>query len=147
MRSFLAIVISSIYFAFSVGLSIHVHQCNDTNVRINDFVADGLVPIEDDCHAESAHACCSDEKEDACCSKPETKDDCCVDAHLLIHLDEEQLISKNQVLSFVFLDNKSDLTDILLSNIEAPQVNHNYIHPPPTKEDRYIRFCSLTFYG
>lgn len=147
MRSFLAIVISSLYFAFSVGLSIHVHQCNDANVRINDFAGEGLVQIEDDCHGDSEHACCSTEKEDSCCSKPDTKDDCCVDAHLLIHLDEEQLVSKNQVLSFVFLENKPDLTDILLSIKETPQDNFYYIHPPPEKDDRYIRFCSLTFYA
>jgi hypothetical protein len=135
-----------LYFAFSVGISIEVHQCNDAN-GIQDILKERIVLKEDACKASDQHACCSAEKESACCAESEGMDDCCVDEHLLIHLDEEQLISKNQVLTFFASEATILPSDNYLLLKEASPLEDHYAQPPPINDDRHIRFCSLTFYG
>lgn len=147
MKSLLAVVVATIYFALSVGLSIHVHQCNVTDLQVSELMSEEVVQINDDCHAGSTHSCCSEKKEISCCAKTETKDDCCVDATILIHLDDEQLVSKSQFLTFILINSVDNHLDLLPSDYEEASGNYRYIYPPPVKEDRHIRFCSLTLYG
>jgi hypothetical protein len=147
MKSLLAVAVASIYFALSVGLSLRVHQCNETNAKVNDLVINPLPPSNDPCQEASEHACCSSKKEMSCCAMEETNDDCCVDATILIHLDDEQIVSKSLSLSFIAINTNHQDFNLELTNKDEVKAIANYTHPPPIEADRPIRFCSLTFYG
>lgn len=149
MKSFFAIVVAALYFAFSVGLTIHVHQCDEAALISNDFLSNTIVPAMDDCHQEEVHPCCESEKESSCCSSSQnnSEDDCCIEAHFLIQIEEEQLVSKNQFNIPLPIALESISCDLSIEyEIDSSEKSY-FDAPPPLKEDRHIRYCTLTLYG
>lgn len=148
MRSVISIFVGVLYLAFSVGLTVHVHQCDSAHAGSDLSFASSVSIEEESCHAEEVHPCCEDKEQESCCSSVSSqKDECCVDAHVLIQIDDEQLLSKSGLtfyLSEVINEPSIDLAKIYTDD----SIQENRIsHPPPIKEEKHIRFCSLTYYG
>ena len=146
MKSIVSIFITGIYLAFSVGLTVHIHQCEE-----NMDVIVELPKVEniESCHDEDSHGCCETEDSDmaSCCSGPNTSEEHCFDSHLYIQLQAEQVISKKLVIVFipeVFVEISKDLS---CEYHEDKRNKDVLIHPPPIKEQKHILYCSFTLYG
>ncbi len=146
MKSIISIVITGIYLAFSVGLTVHIHQCEDTM----DVIVE-LPKVEnlDSCHDDDSHACCETSATDeaSCCSGPSTGEEHCFDSHLFIQLQAEQVISKKLVIA-----THPEFQAIVSSDLscEYHEEVHNkdvITHPPPIEEQKHILYCSFILYG
>lgn len=147
MKSFFAIVIATLYFSFSVGLTLRIHQCDDMSMQINEAILSPVSTTESDCHMEDSHACCSPEKTKSCCDDKETSNDCCVDSEVVLQIVEEQIASKNyKIISHPEL-NKIITRDLSKDFLKESHEKQVLTHPPPLIEDQHILFCSLTLYG
>lgn len=147
MRAFFAIVITSLYLAFSVGLTLHIHQCDDLSMPINEAVLSPMSIVEDDCKMEDSHACCVPEEKTSCCDGPGNSDDCCFESLVLLQIEEEQILTKNYIIEGHPELNKISIRDLSKEYVNVSHEKEILSHPPPLIKDQHIVFCSLTFYG
>lgn len=143
MKQFLSIVVTSVYIAFTVGITLHIHQCSDGYSESELVIAN----TEDHCASESSHACCSEPVEKGCCEQSSSDDDCCYDGQVFIQLEQPQVVSKSMLiftLPDMFVNNTKDLIGLYTKDSIQKEV---LSHPPPIFEAKHILYCSFTLYG
>jgi hypothetical protein len=146
MKSFISILITSVYVAFSLGLTLHIHHC-DKVININ--VELSQLEESKGCQEDNDYACCKQEdNEKSCCSKSNKSDKKCLDSYLLIQLQEEQLVSKKLVIKAISAEQSSETSKTLLVDYQEETFDKRGVfHPPPINIQKHILYCSLTLYG
>lgn len=147
MKSFLSIIVASLYLALSIGLTMHVHHCDEPISSMDEMAWSPVVPIVEDCNIEDKHSCCEKTEETSCCSEPDTPEDCCYDSHVYIQIVEEQIVTKSLILISLPELSVLEKHDFSFDYIENRSEIDVFMHPPPLEEQKYILYCSFTLYG
>jgi len=143
MKVLLSSIIASVYIAFTIGITLHIHQCSDGNTDSEIVIASST----DHCESEAAHACCSEPAQKACCEQSSAGDDCCYDGEVYIQLEQPQVVSKSMLI-FALPDFSQNISNNLVDLYTEDSIQNEVIsHPPPIIEEKHILYCSFTFYG
>jgi len=137
MKTILSIAVLALYIAFNIGMTVHVHECDQK----------AEVTIEKRCHQAESTECCVDTNESDCCSKDSKSKDCCFDTDVHFQLEQEQVISKKLILIPFIEFNALPSSDLSISYKENDHELDAISHPPPIEEAKPILFCALTLYG
>jgi hypothetical protein len=145
MRILISILITSVYIAFNIGLTLQVHYCEDKASANKEIV---FSPLTSNYFTkEDSHTCCESIEETTCCTSSENIEKCCFETQVRIHIEDEQLVSKRLIL-VPSPDFSIPLNDFI--SLEYTEDSHNndvLLHPPPLKKDKQIFLCSLILYG
>jgi hypothetical protein len=137
MKAIISIAILSLYIAFNIGMTIHVHACEMKRE----------VAAMNSCHQEESSLCFEEINESSCCSNESKNKDCCFNDDVHFQLEQEQIISKKLILIPFIELTSTESSDLSISYKENDNEVDAISHPPPIKEIKPILFCSLTLFG
>jgi hypothetical protein len=130
MKVFASIALSTYYLLVSMGILVNIHYCGGKVKSVEVYAP--------------AKACC-------CPSGTGDMTGCCGNESFFYQFDEDQVstqvvqkTSEDEPVPTIFIDVHSAIADLALSHqADGPDLSL----PPPDPGPRWLRYCSLIYYG